>query len=84
VEVRVAIWHSDDVLLIPAGALFREGSQWKTFVFKDGKAKQVTIEAGHSDGRITEVLKGIEAGTQVLLHPPDTVKDGAIVKKREE
>jgi HlyD family secretion protein len=84
VEVRVAIWHSDDVLLIPAGALFREGSQWKTFVFNNGKAKQVTIEAGHSDGRLTEVLKGIEAGTLVLLHPPDTVKDGAIVKKREE
>ncbi len=83
VEVRVAIWHSDDVLLIPAGALFREGSQWKTFVFDDGKAKQATIEAGHSDGRMTEVLKGIEAGAQVLLHPPDTIKDGVSVKKRE-
>lgn len=82
VEVRVAVWHRDDVLVIPAGALFREGSTWKTFVFRDGKAISVTVEAGKSDGRFTEVLSGVEAGDEVLLHPPDTVKDGSMVKKR--
>lgn len=82
VEVRVAVWHGDDVLLVPAGALFREGSEWKTFVFEDGVARKKTLEAGHSDGRMTEVLKGLEAGTEVLLHPPDTVKDGSAVQKR--
>ncbi|RYD40516.1 MAG: HlyD family efflux transporter periplasmic adaptor subunit, partial [Verrucomicrobiaceae bacterium] len=30
VEVRVATWHSDDVLVVPAGSLFREGNAWKT------------------------------------------------------
>ena len=83
VEVRVATWHSDDVLLIPAGALFREGNAWKTFVFDGHKAKQVTLETGHSDGRMTEILKGLEVGAQVLMHPPDNVKDGVAVKKRE-
>jgi HlyD family secretion protein len=82
VEVRIAIWHSDDVLLIPAGALFREGSEWKTFVFRDGKAMTVTIDVGHTDGRQSEVLKGIASGDQVLLHPPDTVKDGVQVVQR--
>ena len=83
VEVKVAIWQSESVLLVPAGALFREGNQWKTFVFDHGKAKQITMEVGHSDGRMTEVLKGLKEGDQVLLHPPDTVKDGAAVRKRE-
>ena len=83
VEVRVAIWHRDDVLLAPSGALFREGSEWKTFTFSGGAAKKVTLEAGHSDGRKTEVIKGLEAGTAVLLHPPDTVKDGVAVTARE-
>ena len=82
VEVCIAIWHSDDVLLIPAGALFREGSLWKTFVFRDGKATTVTIDVGHTDGRQSEVLKGIAPGDQVLLHPPDTVKDGVQVVQR--
>lgn len=82
VEVRVAIWHADDVLTVPAGALFREGNQWKTFVFRDDKAFLTSVEAGHTDGRATEILSGINAGDEVLLHPPDTVKDGIAVIKR--
>ncbi len=84
VEVRVAVWHSDATLVVPAGALFREGNAWKTYVFKDAAAQLTAIEAGHSDGRFTEVLSGIAAGDEVLLHPPDTVKDGTPVKKRAE
>ena len=82
VEVRVAVWHANNVLLVPSGALFRESSEWKTYVFDNGTAKRMTLEAGHSDGRMTEVIKGLEAGAQVLLHPPDTVKENAAVQKR--
>ena len=82
VEVRVAVWHSDDVLVVPAGALFREGNYWKTFVYQNGRARLIGIEAGHSDGRFTEVISGLKSGDQVLLHPPDTVKDGTVVKVR--
>jgi HlyD family secretion protein len=82
VEVRIAVWHRDDVLVVPAGALFREGSTWKTFVFRDGKARSVAVEAGKTDGRFTEVISGLEAGDEVLLHPPDTVKDGTPVVRR--
>lgn len=83
VEVRVAVWHSDDVLVVPAGALFREGNAWKTYIYQDGKARLVSIEAGHSDGRLTEVVSGLNAGVKVLLHPPDTVKDGSSLRERE-
>ncbi|MEO5914703.1 MAG: HlyD family efflux transporter periplasmic adaptor subunit [Luteolibacter sp.] len=84
VEVRVAVWHADDVLVVPAGSLFREGNQWKTYLFSNGTAKLTPVEAGHSDGRFTEILSGISAGDEVLLHPPDTVKDGTVVVKRKE
>lgn len=83
VEVRVAVWHSDDVLLVPAGALFREGSEWKTFLLENGKAKAVTVKAGHTDGKMTEVLEGLKGGDQVLMHPPDSVKDGTEVVQRD-
>ncbi len=82
VEVKIAIWHQDDALLIPAGALFREGSEWKAFVFNQGKAVATTLEVGRTDGRMTQVIKGLEVGAQVLLHPPDSVKDGVAVVKR--
>jgi hypothetical protein len=82
VEVKIAIWHQDDALLIPAGALFREGSEWKTFVLREGKAAATTLDVGRTDGRMTQVINGLEVGAQVLLHPPDSVKDGVAVVKR--
>ena len=82
VEVSVAVWHSGDVLIVPAGALFREGNAWTAYIFRDGKANLTSVQAGHSDGRFTEILSGVVAGDEVLLHPPDTVKDGTAVIKR--
>jgi HlyD family secretion protein len=84
VEVRVAVWHTDEALIVPAGALFREGNAWKTYVFREGTAKLTAIDAGHSDGRLTEVRSGLTAGDEVLLHPPDTVKEGTAVIKRAQ
>jgi len=82
VEVRVSVWHSDDVLAVPSGALFREGNVWKTYIYQNGRARLTTLETGHSDGRLTEVLSGLGAGDKVLLHPPDAVKDGTSVTER--
>lgn len=79
VEVRVAVWHADDVLTAPAGALFREGNLWRTFLFQDGTAVARTVTAGHSDGHRTEITAGLAVGDELLLHPPDTVKDGTAV-----
>jgi HlyD family secretion protein len=83
VEVRVAVWHDDDVLVVPSGALFREGNVWKTFVFSAGRALATPVDAGHSDGRLTEVLSGVASGVEVLLHPPDAVRDGTRVARRK-
>lgn len=82
VEVRVAVWQADEALVVPSGALFREGNAWKTFVYRRGRAVATTVEAAHSDGRHTEVLSGIEAGDEVLIHPPDSVKNGTRVTRR--
>ena len=82
VDVKVAVWHADDTLLVPAGALFREGSQWHALAFDRGRARRVTLDAGRTDGRHTEVLAGLDPGTEVLVHPPDTVTDGTRVRKR--
>lgn len=79
VEVRVAVWHADDVLVSPAGALFREGNEWKTFVMRGGRARLTPVEVGHSDGRFSQILSGLVVGDKVLLHPPDTVVDGSAV-----
>jgi HlyD family secretion protein len=82
VEARVAVWHDADALAVPAGALFREGNLWKTFIYQNGRARLTEVEAGHSDGRFTEALSGLSAGDKVLMHPPDTVGDGTRIRER--
>ena len=84
VEVRVAVWHADEVLAIPAGALFRKGKVWHTYVYQDGRALLRRVEVGQSDGSFGEVLGGIAEGERVLLHPPDVVRNRSAVKPRDQ
>lgn len=83
VEVRIATWQGENVLTVPSGALFREGTEWKVYTVSDGKAQKAIVSVGHSDGKFTEIVQGIEPRQQILLHPPDTVHDGVAVKIRE-
>ncbi len=83
VEVRVAVWHSDDVPTVPAGALFRKGSDWKSYLYQNGAARLVTVQVGHSDGRHSEILSGLKPGDKVLVHPPDVVEDGTSVRMKD-
>lgn len=81
VDARFVLWHKDDVLQVPASALFRRGEGWAVFVVESGKARTVMIEAGHGNGLVTEILGGMEAGTRVILHPDDRIADGVRVKE---
>jgi HlyD family secretion protein len=83
VEVRIVMWESDDVLTVPTGSLFRRGDQWAVFVVAGNRAELRSVELGHRNSDAGEIVKGLEPGDQVVLHPPDTLEDGARVRRRE-
>jgi len=76
VEARIIVWEDRDVLKVPAGALFRQGDDWGTFVVKNGRAHLRAVKAGRSSGTETQVLDGLKAGEEVILYPGSRVKDG--------
>ncbi|MGE0444279.1 MAG: efflux RND transporter periplasmic adaptor subunit [Vicinamibacterales bacterium] len=82
VEVRVITWEADDVLTLPVGSLFRQGEGWATFVVEGGRARLQSVEIGQRNESLVEVLGGVAAGQRVVLHPPDTLADGARVAIR--
>lgn len=82
VEARIVTWTGENILQVPAGALFRRGNEWMTFVVAGGRAKLTKVTIGHTNGISAEVLGGLSEGQRVILHPPDTVTDGAAVKPR--
>lgn len=76
VEARILTWQAEAVLQVPAGALFRRGDEWMTFLLDDGKARAVKTATGHNNGLTAEITGGLGAGQTVLVHPPDKVMDG--------
>ncbi|WP_299753376.1 efflux RND transporter periplasmic adaptor subunit [uncultured Boseongicola sp.] len=75
VIARIALWREEGVLAIPVGALFRDGSNWATYVVRDGRAQLETITLGERNESYAQVLAGLEAGDQVILHPSDLISE---------
>ncbi len=82
VEARVVTWQRPDVVKVPTASLFRSGSEWAVFVVKDGRAAQRVVRVGHRNGTAAAVLEGLQPGEHVVVHPPDTLTDGARVEPR--
>ncbi len=83
VEARFVIWEGNDVLQIPASALFRYGKDWAVFAVENGRAKIRPVSIGQRAGLVVQVLSGIKAGEQVITHPEDKIKDGGRVAVRK-
>lgn len=82
VEVRIVVWEAPSVLTVPTSALFRKGDQWAVYVVDDGRAHRTLLELGHQTGQYAEVVSGLAEGARVIVHPGDTLVDGARVRER--
>jgi HlyD family secretion protein len=81
VQVRIVTWESANALKVPTGALFRVGDDWAVYVIEQERARRTTVTLGHQTGQEAEVLEGLAEGAQVIMHPGDTLTDGARVKE---
>jgi HlyD family secretion protein len=82
VDVRIVLWESDDTLILPLLALFRDGSDWSVFVESDGRAELRKVQIGRRNSLDAEVLDGLEAGERVVLYPGDRVRAGVRITAR--
>lgn len=83
VIVHVVIWSADRVLTLPVGALFRKGEDWAVFLVKEGRARIARVTIDHRNSRTVEILSGVSAGDQVVLHPSDKIREGVAISERE-
>ena len=82
VEARIIVWQADDVLKLPASALFRHGNAWSVFTVENGRARLREVQIGHRNASEAEVLGGIDAGRPVILHPTNEIREGIRVQSR--
>jgi len=85
VEVKIVIWEAPDVLLVPAGAVFRSGEGWGVFRVGSGdRAEAVPFRAGRRNAAVVEVTEGLQTGDRVVLHPGDRVGPGTRLRLRHD
>lgn len=79
VEARIVVWEKKEALKIPTSALFRQNEKWSVYVVENGKARRREVEIGPRAQFEVEIIKGVEDGAQVILHPSSELKDGVLV-----
>jgi HlyD family secretion protein len=82
VEARIVIDEANDVLKVPTSALFRVGKESAVFQVVDGVAREQIVKIGRQNGLEAEVLSGLAAGDEVVIHPSDQVENGVQVRQR--
>ncbi len=83
VEAWIIIWKGEEVLKIPASALFRIGQNWAVFVNQDGRARRWEVGVGRQGTFEVEIRKGLKEGQEVIIHPSNQIKDGLRIVKRK-
>ena len=84
VEASFIVWQGEQVLQIPASALFRRGEGWAVFVVENGQARRRAVEIGQRGGLSVEIRSGLTEGEWVVTHPDDALQEGVAVRIRTE
>lgn len=82
VEANIITWQGKNVLQIISSALFRHGEKRNVFVVEGGRARQREVEVGHQNVSETEIIKGLNEGETVILHPSNQIAEGISVSAK--
>ncbi len=67
--------ESHEALTLPFEAVQQDGEESFVFIVENGKAVKREIETGSSTTKRIEITKGVSTEDQVIIDPPDKLKD---------
>jgi RND family efflux transporter MFP subunit len=79
-QVHFKLNNARPTLIIQVSALMFRSEGLRVAVVQNGKARLVPITIGHDDGRVVEIIEGLQASDQVIGNPPDALIDGETVR----
>ena len=83
VEVEFIVQRADDVLQVPANALFRLGDGWAAYRLVNGKAQRTPVQIGMRSALAAEVKSGLEQDQSVIIQPDERIGDGTRIEASE-
>jgi RND family efflux transporter MFP subunit len=80
-EVHFQVKVAKQTLILPVSTLlFRQEGLRVVTVVNGNKAKLVAITIGQNDGRVVQVVTGLQPNDLVVQTPPDSIVDGETVR----
>jgi len=80
VNAHIIVWAADNVIKVPASALFRCAESWCAFSVEKGRAKRRVVKIGQRNAQEAEMLEGLAPGEVVIRHPANQIEDGVRVE----
>ena len=84
IEARIVISEADNILKVPAAAIFRRGEEWAVFVAGRGRAVLRPVKIGRRNELEAEVLSGVSENETVLVHPSDRIQTMTRIRERKD
>jgi HlyD family secretion protein len=79
-EVRaVVLSRREGVLVVPSGALVRDGAAWSVFVVGEKGRVHATPVTLIARGAESAAVEGLAEGARVIVFPPEALTEGARV-----
>lgn len=82
VFAEMAVWECEKCPQMPISALFRSSDRWNVFVVEGDRLQRTEVDIGRMNNEVAQVLGGVAAGADVVVHPGDTLDDGSLVERR--
>ncbi len=76
IEARIEIARIPDAVIVPVGALFKQGTEWSTFVIENNRARIRAVTIGLRGEADAAVTAGVVPGERVVVFPPPALRDG--------
>lgn len=84
VEVTVVSARAEQVMIVPADAVYQDVDQMFVYTYQDGVVHKTQVETGISDEIVTEIKSGLADTDQVLKTWSSDLYDGATVRLLEQ
>lgn len=75
-QVKLTALRPDSWVRVPSSAIISKGPDLDVFVVKAGKAQNCKVIVGRDFGDEIEIKAGLNAGDEVIVSPPDDLREG--------
>jgi len=78
-RVNVELKNKKNILVVPMESVLTNQNNTSVYIVKDGRAHLITVEAGISNGKLTEILNGLQNNDMVVTVGANNLKEGSVV-----